>query len=838
MTEKKCVALVYPAGMKKISSEKKNERIQAFSQLGFEVTELLPQLPSQDNCTSAPVLERATQLCYALTMRKFSIIFAGRGGVGTTELVPYLENLLPPVISDKILVGFSDISFLGIYLAKRFPNLKFIHGQNFFAENLFTGSTLDQNALFDLLAQKEPQFSFPTRITYPEIYSQNEEKTIEGLCIPINLSLAESLAACSFIKFKENNILFLEDCNEYVYRIIRKIDALINSGLLLHTKAIVLGSFNNCLDGDEKPIERDFLIQLFASKTRIPIVDFPMFGHDEFRFPLLMNSKVIIVKEHTTSIIFTNLIKRCDSIATQFSPELFRKCEREPEHHIIEHKKPNEEQTKTKVHLTGIGGTGMAQVAGFFKEAGYNITGSDNPIYPPMDKLIAGLNIVPEVGFNAENIKKNQPDFIVLANVVSRLSATLKKNDELEEILKQNIPVLSFPSALRKYFLHSSRNVIISGTHGKTTTSSLVTFLLDKLNFNPSFLIGGSPVNFKAGFALRSPKLFVLEGDEYDSAFFDKGPKFLHYEPKVSLINNIEFDHADIYKNIEAIEDEFLKLARLTHDRNGIVVANLDDARVLKIAKKTKGKIIGFAKNFDEPTAYPIWRLKKFLTHTSGMEITGITPQGQIFTFKTKVFGEHNALNCLATFAVLHANQILDNIDSGMTNEYEFLSKAIPAFEDFRGVKRRFELLEEKNNISVFDDFAHHPTAIATTIQAFKEYIVSAGKSGKLIICFDPRNATMRRNILQHDLIQSFAHADKLYLGKVPQDLRMNPNDILDGNAVADACLGKGKYFDDNEKLLQSLKDNILPGDTVVFMSSGSFDGIPHKFADIIKNNI
>ena len=404
MTQKNHIAIIYPAGFIKIGKEDREKRILEFKNLGFEVTELYPKLPSVDNCTSSPVLERATLLSYALTMRKFSIIIADRGGVGTTELVPFLENLLPPVISDKILVGFSDISFLGVYLGNRFPNLTFIHGQTFFAKNLFNGQKMDQNALFDLLNGKKPSFTFPITA------SSTQHDKVEGKCIPVNLSLAESLSACPFITLPENNIVFLEDCNEYVYRIIRKIDSLINSGFIKNTKALVLGSFNNCLDSNEAPVSREFLIQLFARKTGLPVFNLPIFGHEEFRFPLVMNSKIVLEKNKITII---NDVEKSTSIATQFSPALFR--------HDLE------KNHSTKVHCTGIGGTGMAQVAGFFVEAGFKVTGSDNPIYPPMDKIIANLNIVPDVGFNAENIAKNNPDFIVLANVVSRLSASLKK---------------------------------------------------------------------------------------------------------------------------------------------------------------------------------------------------------------------------------------------------------------------------------------------------------------------------------------------------------------------------------------------------------------------------
>jgi UDP-N-acetylmuramate: L-alanyl-gamma-D-glutamyl-meso-diaminopimelate ligase len=811
------IAIIYPSGSIKVTNVEKEKRILEFKNLGYDVTDLPPKHPSPEGCTSSPTLERATLLSYALTMRKFSIIMSERGGVGTTELVPFLENLLPPVIPKKILLGFSDISFLGVYLATRYPNLTYVHSCNFFSKNLFQSQKMDEENFFNILNKQRNTHVFPIQIIHNNSH-YNNKNLIEGKCIPINLSLAESISSCQFIQITDDNILFLEECNEYIYRIIRKIDSLINSGFLNNTKAIVIGNFTNSLNNNDEPVDRKYILDLFAKKTKLPIIDLPIFGHTIEQFPLVMNSQIKVVNN---KIFIPNFIEEKSNIATTFSPTLFNFRE--------------QNKISARVHLTGIGGTGMAQVAGFFVEAGKKVTGSDNPIYPPMDKIIANLNITPDIGFLSENISKNNPDYIVLANVVSRLSANLKPNDELEEILSQNIPVLSFPSALRKHFLHSSLNVVISGTHGKTTTSSLIAYLFDTLEYKPSFLIGGSPVNFKAGFSLRSRNLFVLEGDEYDSAFFDKGPKFLHYEPKICLINNIEFDHADIYENVEAIESEFKKLAHLTRDRSGYVIANLDDNRVLNIAEESfqnGGKIIGFSKHSEKNRNYPTWCLKKFVTLSTGMEITIETPTKKVLTFQTKIFGEHNALNCVAAFAALHAHELLEK----QTSELNFLEKAMKAMKDFKGVKRRFELLEEKNNIAVFDDFAHHPTAIEKTIQAFKDYIKSTQKTGKLIICFDPRNATMRRNILQKELINSFAYADKLYLGKIPQDLRMKSEDVLNGPAVAEACGPKARYFDNNENLLTTLKNEVRSGDTVVFMSSGSFDGIPHKFASIIEN--
>uniref|UniRef100_UPI0037C52868 Mur ligase family protein n=1 Tax=Silvanigrella sp. TaxID=2024976 RepID=UPI0037C52868 len=753
--EKKHIAIIHPSGRNRVDDKKKLERIQKIKNLGFDVTEILPNQISYDGVTAAPIMERAAQLGYALTMRKFNILIAARGGMGCTEIIPFLENILPPVIPEKTLIGFSDISFIGVYLSLRYPNFRYIHGQNAFSPNFFNGPMLDQKCLIELLNDTENEYTFPVKI-YNNI-DKFSKSNMDGVCIPLNLSLAESLASLKYIEFPKNNILFIEECNEHLYRIIRKIDALINSELIKNTKAIVLGNFSDCLDSNEKSLNREFLIDIISKKLNLPIIDFPLFGHDEFRFPLVMKGNIKINFNDNPKLTIYNKIDKTNLVATRFSPDLF--CKKLDENHL-----------KLKIHMTGIGGTGMAQVSGLFQEAGYTVTGSDTPIYPPMDKVISDLGIKPDVGFKAENIFNNKPDAIILANVVSRLSASLKKNDELEEILSQTIPMFSFPSALRKYFLSKSRNIIISGTHGKTTTSSLVTHLLTKLGKKPSFLIGGRPANFEAGFALKSKNLFVLEGDEYDSAFFDKGPKFLHYEPKICLINNIEFDHADIYPNVEAIENEFLKLAKLTKERNGIVIANFDDKRSYQVAKNSGAHVIGFSA-FKQSKSSVCWQLVSYKTLKNGIEIQCKQPNGKLLKFKTGMFGNHNALNAVASIAILHASNILDEIkDTELTHlpiykeNKVFLSKLCKSMESFKGVKRRFELLKEKNNISVFDDFAHHPTAIVTTLEAFRSYMKSVGKKGKLIACFDPRNATMRRRVLQDQLSKSFFHADKVLL--------------------------------------------------------------------------
>lgn len=812
----KHIAVVYPAGGQRGTEQETELNFERVRKKDFLLTEIKPELASLDGYTSAPPLERAAQLSFALTSRKFDIIAAGRGGAGSTELVPFLENLLPPVLPKKTLVGFSDISFLGVYLALRFPNLRYIHGSLFSNADPLPQNQTDFETLFATLHNEICVQEFKNVVTFCS--KKNLSQKLSGPCIPLNLSLAECVAAHHFLELPKGNILFIEECHEHLYRIIRKLDNLINSGLLKNTQALVVGTFIGCQDAKGDPLERKMLLELVARKTRLPTYDLPIFGHGPERFPLVMNARIEIEQNQESALIqISNQAQESHAIATQFSPHLFQVS-----------------QPRAAVHLTGIGGTGMAQVAGLFAKSGYHVTGSDNPIYPPMDKLIKDLHIEPEVGFFAKNIQKTSPDMIILANAVGRKSANLTKNEELEEILNQNIPVLSFPSALRKYFLAHSKNIIVSGTHGKTTTSSLVSFLLSELHLNPSFLIGGQPANFDAGYQLGARNLFVLEGDEYDSAFFDKGPKFLHYEPSICLINNIEFDHADIYADIEAIEDEFLRLARLTKDRNGIVIANLDDPRVVRVAQTSQAKVIGFSKKTNTTFPFPCWVLNSYQTGSTDTEIKGTAPDGHPISFQTGIFGEHNALNAIAACATVEAYFTMSGNPHSGPALHAQLASILPRF---RGVKRRFELLAEKNNIAVFDDFAHHPTAIATTLHAFRDYMKSSSKKGNLIVCFDPKNATMRRNILQTELAQSLSPADRIYLGKIPVDQRMAADEVLNGPKVVQMHGEKGRYFDDNQVLLQTLKQEVKSGDIVVFMSSGSFDGIPHRFAEVIQND-
>jgi UDP-N-acetylmuramate: L-alanyl-gamma-D-glutamyl-meso-diaminopimelate ligase len=810
-------ALVHPAGRSKLSDDEQKTRLHCLKELGIDLTELAPEVPEDHNLTAGKPLERALLLSQALTQRRYQLLWASRGGFGTTELIRFLESALPPVLPAKTFVGFSDNSFIGNYLALRHPNFTYIHANHAFDHSLLDGNNADSAILFDVIKNKKVESKIYTGTVAGNC--SDDTRTIKGACIPFNLSLAESFSALKHVQLPKGFILFLEDINEELFRIVRKFDSLCNSGMLDSCSAIVLGNFTDCPKSDGTHATEIEIGQLFARKVKIPVVVAPVFGHAKARLPLIAHSQTELITEKEQArltVSFTAASRQ--GLATQFPADLFLP---QAEHSAV---------ANPKIHFTGVGGTGMAAVAGLFASADFNISGSDNPIYPPMDEVIRHIGLKQIVGYNSDTISKTTPDAVVLANVITRRNAELKPNPEMESLLKSDIPTMSFPSALRKHFLHKSINIVVSGTHGKTSTTSLIAQMLEHLGIDPSLFVGGAPTNFQYGYKLGKKNIFVLEGDEYDSALFDKGPKFLHYEPKIALINNIEFDHADIYPDIEAIEEEFFRLACLTRDRGGIVVANADDQRVVKVVERSQAPVLWFGQSSKH------WIYKSSQTVVDGMIVSCKTPDGFDADVKLKLFGHHNAMNATASMAVMHAlsltSQISDinqrQIDATPPSRDDVRNWSAAA-SSFLGVRRRFELIGQTNDIAIFDDFAHHPTAIATTLDAFRSYTVSSRRKGRLIACFDPRNATMRRSVLQKQLAGCFESADVVYLGKVPVDLRLKEDEALNGPQVVSLIGSKAKYFSDNENLLSELINSAKPGDTVVFMSSGSFDGLPRK---------
>lgn len=479
------------------------------------------------------------------------------------------------------------------------------------------------------------------------------------------------------------------------------------------------------------------------------------------------------------------------------------------------------------IYFVGIGGTGMASVAGLCQEAGYNVTGSDAGIYPPMSDMLAELGIKTFSPYSADNLAGKTPDVAVIANVLSR------GNVELEYILEHKIPYVSFPALMGDLFLRHRHTCVVAGTHGKTTTSSLLAHVLNELGEDPGFLIGGIPRNFPRSFRIGGGKTFVIEGDEYDTAFFDKGPKFLHYCPSLAILNNLEFDHADIYPDLAAIEKQFVKLAGLLRDPVNII-ANMDDPGIAKIIREqgldtsvsqvaTAGETKNAAVSVGEVsikassnTGTQFWRAEYRCRDLGAL------------TIETNLSGKHNVANIAMVLAALQ------NLANAAAIRKPTAEKLQGAFSSFKNVKRRLDRLAYGGDIEVYEDFAHHPTAVKLVIEGFKQ----AFPKRRLVVAFEPRSATQRRNVFQNDYARTLALADAVYIGECPEDKRIPEDKRMSTSKLQEAIGQKARAFPTNSALLASLQTDLTSGDSVVFMSSGSFSGIQHQLAQEISRKV
>jgi UDP-N-acetylmuramate: L-alanyl-gamma-D-glutamyl-meso-diaminopimelate ligase len=459
------------------------------------------------------------------------------------------------------------------------------------------------------------------------------------------------------------------------------------------------------------------------------------------------------------------------------------------------------------IHIMGICGTGMASLAGMLKDSGYIVTGSDENVYPPMSDFLASCNIEIKNGYSAENLVP-RPDLIVVGNTIRKI------NPEAQALAELGIPYVSFPQALGHYFLADKTSLVVTGTHGKTTTSSLLATLLHKGNLTPGFMIGGLVQAFGRNYNLGSSPYFVVEGDEYDTAFFDKGPKFLHYQPHIAIITSIEFDHADIYADLEAIKQSFLRLMAIM-PQDGCVIACFDDPVVREVVSGAQCTVLSYG--IDEGSDWTIRNLK-------------VKPEGTYFdvvhkgifhsTCKCPMPGKHNALNALSVIAVL------DRI--GLKKE-----AIIKGLSSFEGVRRRQEVRGVVNNITVIDDFAHHPTAVRETLAALR--LAYTGQ--RLVSVFEPRTNSSRRKIFQNDYVTAFDQAD-LVLVREPVPLPDFPADqLFSSKQLASDLKEKGidaLSFADTDDILNHLQTTLLPGDVVAILSNGGFDNIHTRLLDIL----
>ena len=451
------------------------------------------------------------------------------------------------------------------------------------------------------------------------------------------------------------------------------------------------------------------------------------------------------------------------------------------------------------VHILGICGTFMGGIAAIAKAAGHRVTGSDKNVYPPMSTQLESLGIELTSGFDAGQLVP-RPDVVVVGNVMTRGVPVI------EALLESGIPYTSGPDWLSREVLRDVHVLGVAGTHGKTTTSSMLAWILEYAGLNPGFLIGGVPGNFPVSARLGGRKFFVIEADEYDSAFFDKRAKFVHYRSRTLILNNLEFDHADIYENLEAIRKQFHHLVR-TVPGSGRIVWNASDENLKStLAMGAWTPLEGFARS---PGPEASWSLdvdeggdfSKFVV------LEGGKPVG---TVKWSLLGAHNAENALAAIgAARHAGVPV--------------SQSIAALGEFKGVKRRMELRGEVRGISVYDDFAHHPTAIASTIDGLRRKVGSR----RIVAVLEPRSATMRMGVHRETLAPSLAAADAVWMF-APPDLGW------DADAVVATLGAKGRLARSLDDLVNGLAVSATSGDQVLIMSNGGFGGLHGKLLDAL----
>jgi UDP-N-acetylmuramate: L-alanyl-gamma-D-glutamyl-meso-diaminopimelate ligase len=452
------------------------------------------------------------------------------------------------------------------------------------------------------------------------------------------------------------------------------------------------------------------------------------------------------------------------------------------------------------VHFIGICGTAMASAAAAMQEKGVRVTGSDQNVYPPMSDFLAERRIEVFSGYAETNLAR-KPDLVVIGNAISR------GNPEAEYVLDHKLPYCSLPDLLRHFFILGKRSLVVTGTHGKTTTTSLLTWVFEHAGLNPSYLIGGIPNNLGQGARFTDSDWFIIEGDEYDSAFFDKRSKFVHYLPEVAIINNLEFDHADIFPDLEAIKTSFRHFIRLV-PRNGMLLGNGDDANLAPLLQVTHCPVKRFG--LGEANAVQAFNIRYGPTATE-FEIPS-------FKFHINLVGELNVRNALAVVACAkHCGLKNHDIQS--------------AFDTFKGIKRRMEVRGIAGGVTIVDDFGHHPTAIRETLRALRiKY-----PRQKVWAVFEPRSNTTRRKVFQAELADAFADADAVIVAQVARLELLPPEDRLDPERLMADLKGTGKtaaYLPDADAIVSHLARNAQGGEIVVVFSNGGFGGIHVKLLD------
>ena len=455
------------------------------------------------------------------------------------------------------------------------------------------------------------------------------------------------------------------------------------------------------------------------------------------------------------------------------------------------------------LHFLGIAGSGMGTVAAMFRELGLQVTGSDQAVYPPMSDFLRDQGIVFHEGYAEKNLTP-KPDLAIVGNALSR------GNPELEAVLSHRIPFVSLPELLRGWFLYHSRNLVVSGTHGKTTTSTMLAFLLEKAGLHPSWFIGGVPLDLPGGCHHGTGSFWVLEGDEYDTSFADKRSKFLHYLPELVILNNVEFDHADIYPDLAAIQKSFRQLLQQV-PQNGLALINADDPNALAVAQDAPCEILEVGSG---PQAAARYQILKADANGSRFTLHG-------HEFHLQLAGRHNVHN--ASMALCAAHTLGLPLDK--------LAAILPTF---RGVRRRLEVRAEAHGITLVDDFGHHPSALRESIAALR----AKYPSRRLWALFEPRSNTTRRGIFQNELAQSLSAADGVYITEIARKEQIDPQMRLDPKKIADDIRKAGResfYLPGPEEILKDILPRLKSGDVVAIFTNGSFGGLVGKLAAALQ---
>jgi UDP-N-acetylmuramate: L-alanyl-gamma-D-glutamyl-meso-diaminopimelate ligase len=466
-------------------------------------------------------------------------------------------------------------------------------------------------------------------------------------------------------------------------------------------------------------------------------------------------------------------------------------------------------------HLIGICGTAMASLAGMLQARGHHVTGSDQNVYPPMSTMLQSLGINVAQGFRREHLTPT-PDCVIVGNAIPR------GNPEVEETLRRKLLYRSQAEVVKEEFIRGRHSLAVAGTHGKTTTTSIAAWVMDQGGLNPSFLIGGVAQNFGSSFRVTDSDYFIIEADEYDTAYFDKGPKFMHYLPELAIVNNIEFDHADIYADLEAVKLAFRRFMNLVPE-NGRLITGWDSPNVRKVVESFGERLFTRVETFGTDESAK-WQVRN-ADFSEGLSRFEVFCENQSWgEFQTPLLGEFNLLNCLAVIVAADA--------WGVSKE-----KIQSALVSFQNVKRRAEVRGEERGVVVIDDFAHHPTAVRETLRALR----ARYKDRRLIAVFEPRSWSSRLAVFQQDYANAFAAADYVVIAAVFDSQKVTEKGrALDTSELIDAISQQGKpalALPDADQIVAYLIPELRSSDVVAIMSNGGFGGIHEKILNALKSS-